>query len=77
MDGQSFAAELLDQSDSNTSDLGDGRQFLIEYWGEGNENTYTSDCTWSQHDRLSVINIYKLFRSFDLHQISNAKLFNT
>lgn len=55
MDGQSFAAELIDQSESN-SDLGEGRQFLIEYWGEGNENTYTSDCAWSQHDRLAVRN---------------------
>lgn len=57
MDGQSFAAELIDQSESN-SDLGEGRQFLIEYWGEGNENTYTSDCAWSQHDRLAVRNYF-------------------
>lgn len=53
MDGQSFAAELIDQSNTNQN-LGKGRQILIEYWGEGNDNTYAPDCTWSQHDRLAV-----------------------
>lgn len=63
IDGQSFAAELIDQSDTNNSDLGEGRQFLIEYWGEGNENTYTPGCSWSQHDRLSVRYILTEFLS--------------
>lgn len=30
------------------------RQLLIEYWGEGNLDTFNSQCPWSRHDRLNV-----------------------
>lgn len=69
-DGQSFADLLIYESNSvngvevstdavssNTQTyLNDyyERQLLIEYWGEGSIETYSSECPWSEHDRLNV-----------------------
>lgn len=30
------------------------REFLVEYWGEGNTDTYNSQCPWHPSDRLMV-----------------------
>lgn len=30
------------------------RKILIEYWGEGNENTYSPECPWRRKDKLAV-----------------------
>lgn len=30
------------------------RQLLIEYWGEGNTDTYNELCPWNRRDRLKV-----------------------
>lgn len=28
--------------------------YLIEYWGEGNKQTFNSACPWRRDDRLNV-----------------------
>ncbi|KAH8245860.1 hypothetical protein KR038_005883, partial [Drosophila bunnanda] len=48
MDGESFH-ELL----STDTDGPFPRSLLIEYWGEGNRNTYNPECPWSQQDELA------------------------
>lgn len=75
LDGQSFShlvnfeSNSVDQVDS-TSENSDyetssiqqhkfERQLLIEYWGEGNSETYNSRCPYNRHDRLLVK--YSLF----------------
>lgn len=32
------------------------RKFLIEYWGEGNRQTYNPDCPWKARDKLNQCN---------------------
>ncbi|XP_055624228.1 N-acetylglucosamine-6-sulfatase-like [Toxorhynchites rutilus septentrionalis] len=45
MDGESIMPKLLQTSIKE-------RQILIEYWGEGNVNTYNSECPWQKKDKL-------------------------
>lgn len=30
------------------------RQILVEYWGEGNTETFNEQCPWNKRDRLNV-----------------------
>lgn len=46
MDGESFLSKI-DRPDIEE------RQILIEYWGEGNEETYNPDCPWQKKDKLA------------------------
>lgn len=71
LDGQSFAdsvnfesnsvdqieltSENVDYETSSIAQFKFERQLLIEYWGEGNSETYNSRCPWNRHDRLMVI----------------------
>lgn len=72
-DGQSFADLLIDESNSvngvefSTDAVQSStevylndyeRQLLIEYWGEGSIETYSSECPWNKHDRLTVCYMY-------------------
>lgn len=45
MDGASFVSKL---SNMNIQE----RQILIEYWGEGNIDTYNPECPWQKQDKL-------------------------
>lgn len=69
LDGQSFAELVNFESNSvdqvqTTSENSDyestvdspkfERQLLIEYWGEGNTDTYNELCPWNRRDRLNV-----------------------
>ncbi|XP_053686248.1 N-acetylglucosamine-6-sulfatase-like [Sabethes cyaneus] len=47
MDGASFISKL------NTMEIHE-RQILIEYWGEGNYETYNPECPWQRQDKLSL-----------------------
>lgn len=59
---QSNAVEQVefttDGPDYETSSPGQSlkyeRQLLVEYWGEGNVDTFNAQCPWSRHDRLNV-----------------------
>lgn len=68
LDGQSFATfielesntidENLEEFETSTIRVDDSvyeRQLLIEYWGEGNADTYNPACQWRRKDRLNVI----------------------
>lgn len=46
-DGQSFDSFLIQE------EKGVARQMLIEYWGEGNSDTYSSECHYRKSQRLS------------------------
>uniref|UniRef100_A0A8D8MLH6 N-acetylglucosamine-6-sulfatase n=1 Tax=Culex pipiens TaxID=7175 RepID=A0A8D8MLH6_CULPI len=50
MDGKSILSKL-DHEDIEE------RQLLIEYWGEGSEETYNPDCPWQAKDRLSLCSV--------------------
>ncbi|KAH8285490.1 hypothetical protein KR054_009939, partial [Drosophila jambulina] len=52
MDGQSFH-ELLSSDTDGVALRSFPRSLLIEYWGEGNRNTYNPECPWSEQDGLA------------------------
>lgn len=55
LDGLSFATSLTNQNNVETSDSEQyERQILIEYWGEGNLETYSKQCPWRKSDKLFV-----------------------
>lgn len=49
LDGTSLVNLLFNQEELPTK-----REMLIEYWGEGNSNTYNPECSWNKEDRLYV-----------------------
>lgn len=55
LDGISFVSHLFGPMEDfeNVTDF-DRRQILIEYWGEGNDDTYNPECPWKQNNRLFV-----------------------
>ncbi len=56
IDGQSFFDHDDDDDTVLSSDYSN-RQILIEYWGEGNWDTYNSECKWHKGDLLQQCTI--------------------
>lgn len=65
MDGESFHDSIQVEDNSIDSHLDEEdaarsrnvpyeRRILIEYWGEGNDDTYSSECSYKRSDRLTV-----------------------
>lgn len=53
LDGISFFSNLFEPNESSEN-VTIKRQILVEYWGEGNDKSYNSECPWNKSDRLSV-----------------------
>ncbi|ALC48678.1 CG18278 [Drosophila busckii] len=51
MDGRSFGAQLQSPPPVNAAQL--ERTLLIEYWGEGNDDTYNPECPQQRSDHLA------------------------
>lgn len=54
LDGISFLPHLLQPNEDNGENATVKRQILIEYWGEGNNGTFSPECPWNQNNRLFV-----------------------
>lgn len=52
-DGESFNRHIVEQENEITSDRTYHRSILIEYWGEGNIETYNPACPWKLSDDLA------------------------
>ncbi|XP_055374785.1 N-acetylglucosamine-6-sulfatase-like [Condylostylus longicornis] len=55
-DGISFNKYLSIKESDYEYDKNYHRQILIEYWGEGNDNTWNPDCPYKRIDHLSLCN---------------------
>ncbi|KAH8308554.1 hypothetical protein KR044_009945, partial [Drosophila immigrans] len=57
MDGSSFKEDLVaEYKNSTLQQTKHERTLLIEYWGEGNDDTYNPLCPWQRSDHLSQCN---------------------
>ena len=53
MDNNDYDGKPFDHLLRKNSEKIEERQMLIEYWGEGNVNTWNHDCPYNKHQRLS------------------------
>ncbi|XP_055905901.1 N-acetylglucosamine-6-sulfatase-like [Eupeodes corollae] len=52
-DGISFQAYLMNPKYNPLLDRGFHREILVQYWGEGNSQTYNFQCPWKKSDNLA------------------------
>lgn len=53
IDSDDFDGKPFDHLLTGHEDKIEERQMLIEYWGEGSENTWNNECPYNRHQRLS------------------------
>jgi N-acetylglucosamine-6-sulfatase len=56
IDYDDFDGKPFDQLLTSYEDKIEERQMLVEYWGEGNVETWNNECSYNKHQRLSQCN---------------------